>query len=159
MKLTKPIIRKALAQDIDAIVRLNTQLADYHRKIDDYYKPGEQTAGGFRQFLQKIIEDENYSVLVAVVEDKTVAYFLGMIAGAKPFLVPEKTGRISDAFVMENYRHLGIGKLMFEKLIDWFGSNHIKHIELSVDARNTIGIKAWKKFGFQEFMLKMKMKI
>ena len=155
----KLIIRKALPGDFDAIVRLNTQLANYHRQIDDYYKPGAQTAEGFRQFLQEIIEDENYSVLVAVAEDKTVGYFLGMITGAKPFLSPEKTGRISDAFIEENYRNSGIGKMMFDELLQWFKAHQIEHLELSVDVRNEIGVNAWKKFGFEPFMLKMKRKI
>jgi len=155
----KPIIRKALPGDIDAIVCLNTQLADYHRRIDDYYKPGVQTAEGFKQFLQEIIEDENYLILVATAEDKTVAYFLGMITGAKPFLSPEKTGRISDAFVEENYRKSGIGKIMFEQMLQWFKEHQIEHLELSVDVRNEIGVNAWKKYGFEPFMLKMKMKL
>ena len=154
-----PLIKKAISADIDPIVHLNSQLADYHRKIDDYYQPGIQTADGFKQYLQEIIDDENHMILVSIVDNKIVGYFIGMIAQAKPFLVPANTGRISDAFVMENYRHLGLGKMMFGELTLWFKHNQIKHIELSVDVRNAIGIKAWKKFGFQEFMLKMKMEI
>jgi len=152
-----PFIRKARSSDIDAIVRLNMQLADYHRKIDGYYQSGAQTADGFRQFLEKIIDDDNYLILVAQIKDKITGYFIGTISEAKPFLVPQKTGRISDAFVEKDFRKSGIGRMMFDTLLNWFKEHRVKHLELSVDVRNKIGVEAWKKYGFQEFMLKMKM--
>ena len=48
---------------------------------------------------------------------------------------------------------------MFGELIKWFRENDIKYIELSVDSRNKIGVKTWKKFGFKEYIKKMKLKL
>ncbi|RLI68286.1 MAG: hypothetical protein DRP02_12880 [Candidatus Gerdarchaeota archaeon] len=150
-------IRKAKQNDIDAIVKLNEQLADYHRKIDKYYKPGSETRKGFRKYLLEIIRKRNVKIMVAETNNKIIGYFIGTIEKAKPFVVPKKIGRISGAFVEEKYRKSGIGRMMFDELVQWFKKNKIKHIELSVDSRNEIGIKAWQKFGFKEFMKKMRL--
>ena len=95
--------------------------------------------------------------MVVEIDNKVIGYFIGKIEKAKPFITPKKIGKISDAFVEEKYRKSGIGKMMFNELIQWFKKNKIKHIELSVDSRNEIGIKAWQKFGFKEFMKKMRL--
>jgi len=150
-------IREASPNDIDAIVELNEQLADYHRKIDKYYKPGSETRKGFRKHLSEIIRKRNVKILVAETGNKVVGYFIGTIEKAKPYVVPENIGRISDAFVEERYRKSGIGRMMFDELIRWFKKNKIRYIELSVDSRNETGIKAWQKFGFKEFMKRMRL--
>ena len=152
-------IRKAVDKDIDAIVKLNTLLADYHRQIDAYYKEGKDTADGFKRYLRKIMDSENHLILVAVDRDIIAGYFLGEISDAKAFLSPAITGRISDAFITKAYRRHGIGKMFFDEMIQWFKQHTITHVELSVDVRNTIGVKAWQKYGFQAFMLKMKREI
>lgn len=150
-------IRKAKQNDIDAIVKLNEQLADYHRKIDKYYKPSSETRKSFRKYISEIIRKRNIRILIAETDNKIVGYFIGKIEKAKPFTAPKKIGKISEAFVEEEFRKSGIGRMMFDELIRWFNKNKIKHIELSVDSRNKIGIKAWQKFGFKEFMKKMRL--
>jgi len=150
-------IRKAKQNDIDAIVKLNEHLADYHRKVDKYYKPSSETRKSFRKYISEIIRKRNIKILVAETDNKIVGYFIGTIEKAKPFTAPKKIGRISEVFVEEEFRKSGIGRMMFDELIRWFNKNKIKHIELSVDSRNEIGIKAWQKFGFKEFMKKMRL--
>ncbi len=152
-------IRKAIDNDIEAIVFLNSQLADYHRKIDDYYKTGKQVSKAFKNYLQQIINSKNHLILIAQNDNLAIGYFIGEISPAKPFLTPEKTGRISDAFVVEKYRGRGLGEKLFDKMLQWFDKHNVAYIELSVDVRNQVGIRAWQKYGFEAFMLKMKRKL
>ena len=95
--------------------------------------------------------------MVAEIDDKVIGYFIGKIEKAKSFIASKKIGKISDAFMEEKYRKSGIGRMMFDELVQWFKKNKIKHIELSVDSRNEIGVKSWQKFGFKEFMKKMRL--
>ena len=147
-------IRKATLNDINVIVELHKELVDYHRKIDKYYKPGSKTRKGFRKYLLEIIRKRKIKILVAETDNKIVGYFIGTIEKPRPSVVPKRIGKITDAFVEEKYRRFGIGRAMFNELIQWFKKNKIKHIELRVDSRNEIGIKAWQKLGFKEFMKK-----
>jgi len=150
-------IRKATLNDIEAIVKLNEQLANYHRKIDKYYKPGSEKRKSFKKYILKIIKKRNAKILVAEIDNQIVGCFIGTIEKAKPSVVPKKIGRISGAFVKEKYRKCGIGKRMFNELIRWFMKNKIKHIEISVHSKNKIAIKVWQKFGFKEFTKKMRL--
>ena len=153
-------IRKAKRDDIDRIVELNKQLTDYHRRLDKYYKPGSEIKKTFRKYLlEDIIGKRNTRVLVAEINGKIIGYFIGKIKKTKPIIVPKKVGRISDAFVEKEYRKSGIGRAMFRELIKWFKENKIKYVELSVHSKNEIGIKAWQKFGFKEFLKTMRLKI
>jgi ribosomal protein S18 acetylase RimI-like enzyme len=149
--------RKAKKEDIEAIMGLNKQLADYHRKIDGYWKPSSKTRKSFKKHLSNIIQKKTVKILVAENDERLIGYFIGSIEKAQPFVVPKKIGRISDAFVEEKYRELGIGKKMFGELIIWFKRNKIKHVELSVDSRNETAIRTWQNFGFREFMKKMRL--
>jgi ABC-type phosphate transport system substrate-binding protein len=53
-------IRKAKKEDIETIVELNKQLADYHRKIDGYYRPGSETRKSFKNYLSGIIQFKEF---------------------------------------------------------------------------------------------------
>lgn len=150
----EPKIRKATPNDIDAITVLNSQLADYHKAIDPYYKSGSETKSLFKEYITRIMQNKNATVIVAET-DKIIGYALGIIEKAKPFVTPEEIGRISDTFVEEKYRNQGIGKKMVDTLITWFKQEGITRIELSVDSRNEIGVTAWQKLGFKEYMKKM----
>lgn len=150
-------IRKAKKEDIENIVELNKQLDDFHTKFDKYYKDSSEAAKNFKKDLASIIQKRNVKILVIEDNNKMVGYFNAKIEKPKPFFVPEKIGKISDAFIEEKYRKLGLGKKVLDELIEWFKKNKIKHVELSVDVRNEIGIKAWRKFGFKDFMKKMRL--
>ena len=148
-------VRKANKNDIDSIVELNKKLIDYHRRKDKYYKYTSETRKIFRDYLSKIMKKKNVRIIVAEVNGEIIGYFVGSIGKAKPFTSFKKIGRISDAFVEEKFRKSGIGKSMFDELLSWFKKNKVKYVELFVDSKNQAGIKAWRKFGFREFMKRM----
>ncbi|MFX0094355.1 MAG: GNAT family N-acetyltransferase [Candidatus Hodarchaeota archaeon] len=150
-------IRQATKDDIDGIVELKGQLADYHIEIDTYYKPGLEMRKEYKAQLIPLFERENVKIFVAEAENKVISYFIGTIEPSKPFIVPNEIGRIADAFVAEKYRGSGIGKQIFKKIIDWFRQNQINYVELSVDSRNKTGLNAWQKLGFKEYMKKMRL--
>jgi ribosomal protein S18 acetylase RimI-like enzyme len=152
----EPTIRTAQNQDIDVIKELNSELADYHRALDVYYRSGEETRSVFRQYVCDILGKRHYRIVVAEVGGGVVGYCIGRIEPTRPFITPERIGKISDTFVKEGYRNRGIGKLMVHSLFNWFKERGIFQVELSVDSRNENGVKAWENLGFREYMKKMR---
>ena len=150
-------IEEAKRKDINAIVKLDMALADYHRKFDEYYKSGKEMKKGFKKRLLKNFGRRNFKVLVAKNRNKILAYGIGSIEKPKLYAKPKKIGKITNLYVKEKYRRRGIGKQIFDKFLEWFKSRNIKHVELSVDARNQIAISAYKKYGFFEFQKKMRL--
>jgi ribosomal protein S18 acetylase RimI-like enzyme len=154
----EPTIRKASLQDIDALVTLNSTLADYHASLDQYYKPGHKTESYFREKILEVIFNKNIHILVAETNE-IIGYIIGVIEEAKPFVIPDTIGKISHAFVKEEYRHQGVGTNLVTRLLTWFKEHDITYVELSVDSRNESAIAAWHNLGFKEYMKKMRLHI
>ena len=150
-------IRKANKKDIKQILELNLQLFDYHAKIDKYYKTGKESNNEFAKHLRKIISKRSFRIIVAEENKKLCGFLVGHIGKPKGYAKPKKIGMLSTAFVCKECRRSGIGKLMFEDFLGWCRKKKVKNIELSVDSRNEIGNGAWKKFGFKDFMKRMRL--
>ncbi len=152
------LIRNATKQDIQFIVKSVKQIVDYHRVIDKYYK--DRSGYDYieiRDHFEKLMKDRNTKIIIAEENEKVIGYFMGVIEKAPNYVPPKKIGVIYDAFIEKEYRNQGIGKKIFKELLKWFKSKKVKHIQLTVDARNKIGLKAWRKYGFFDFRLKMRL--
>ncbi|MGD2250510.1 MAG: GNAT family N-acetyltransferase [Candidatus Methanofastidiosia archaeon] len=154
----EPTIRKASLKDVDAIVTLNSTLADYHASLDQYYKPGCKTESYFREKILEVIFNKNIHIVVAETNE-IIGYIIGVIEEAKPFVIPDTIGKISHAFIRKEYRHQGVGKTLVMHVLKWFKEHDITYVELSVDSRNESAIAAWHNLGFKEYMKKMRLHI
>jgi ribosomal protein S18 acetylase RimI-like enzyme len=83
----------------------------------------------------------------------------GKITWKKPYENIKKAAEIDDAYIEEKYQNRGIGKLLLEKLEQYFKETGADMVFLLVDSLNFIGNNAWKKYGFEDYQLKMKKKI
>ena len=152
------LIRNPKKQDIQFIVKLVKKMVDYHQAIDKYYKD----YSGYDDIeisdhFEKLMKDRDTKIIIAEENKKVIGYFMGVIEKAPQYVLPKEIGVIFDAFIEEEYRNQGVGKKIFKELLEWFEKKKVKHIELTVDARNKIGLRAWKKFGFFDFRLKMRL--
>lgn len=147
-------IRKANKKDIPSLIKLNGKLADYHCKLDRFFKSGREIKG-VKQYMLKSLKARNKKVIVAEDCRNVIGFMSGSIKKAKDFARPVKMGKINTAFVLENYRRQKIGKEMIKIFFDWFRKRKIKYVELNVCTKNTIGVKTWQKLGFKEFIKNM----
>jgi len=56
-------------------------------------------------------------------------------------------------------RKLGLATLALREATQWFKKHNIAHVDLSVDARNHVGVQAWKKLGFIEWRLILRKRV
>ncbi|MFS1663302.1 GNAT family N-acetyltransferase [Streptococcus sp. zg-JUN1979] len=88
----------------------------------------------------------NSLCLLALLEDEAIG--LITIVGGKSLSL----SHIGDVFiaVKKNYWGLGIAQALLEMAIDWAEhSGVIRRLELSVQARNSVAIHIYKKYGFE----------
>jgi len=152
-------IIEAKRKDINSVVKLNKELAGFHRKIDKYYKPGRETEVGFKKWLLKNFGKRNFKVFIAKHRGKIIGFGIASIGKAKPYCVVPKIGYLKNLYIKKRYRGQGIGKQTFKKFLEWFKKRDIKYIELSVDSRNRIGVSAYRKYGFFEYQKKDETKL
>ncbi len=150
-------IRKAKKEDLNYLVKFSNNLLEYHIKLDNYYKLGKAVKNrGTLKFLSDKLKQRNSVILIAEKNGLPIGFFMGSTVMPLQFM-KRKIGIILDAFVVPKYRRLGIGEKGIVEMTKWFKSKSVKNIEASVHIKNKIGIKAWKKFGFDEFLLRMRM--
>jgi len=152
-------IRKAKLSDVNEISYLNSLLMKYHIKFDRYWNVKKDARKTYSKYVRKMIRSPKATVFVADDGGKIVGFTSGKIEKRPPIFKIEKCGKVDSTFVLKQYRRRGIGKKLIDELIKWFKSKGIEYVELEVDTRNKIALKAWKKFKFKRFLIKKKKKI
>lgn len=152
-------IRKARLKEVGEISKLQGLLMEGHRKFDEYWQARKGARKAFASYAKRMIHSPNAVLFVAEDNGKIVGYSLGKIEKRPPIFKIQKTGQITDAFVLKEYRRKGLAKRMVNRLIEWFKSKGIDIVELDVDNRNDIGMKVWKKMKFERYMIRKKRRI
>ena len=150
------IIRKASHSDLTEIVRMAKAMADYHRATDQYYKPSSSYKT-LEDDLAEDLDDKDSLILIAEKNGKAMGYFRGTVEPAPSYTTPKKIRVVYDLFIDEADRKRGAGDKLFAEALAWFKDRGVKNIELNVDARNNIGVTFWKKHGFFEYKIRMRL--
>lgn len=153
-------IRKASGRDLDALTRLNSLLLDHHHKIDpEYWNPGQKAEKEFRKLMAAELKRKDTITLICFDGNKPVGYFAGTLVKSRSNIRPAVTGYISNAYIAKEYRGQGLARKMLEEMFGWFKKRGARLIRVTADARNSAGLKIWKRLGFEEFRIEMKQKI
>ena len=140
------IIRKAVIEDIDGIIKLLEQVHDIHVDIrPDIFKRGYTKYG--KDELIEIIHDENKPIYVAV-DEKILGYiFCVFKTNNNESLHPIKTLYIDDFCVLDEYRHKHIGTSLYEYIKELAKKMGCYNITLNVWEGNDDALNFYKKLG------------
>jgi ribosomal protein S18 acetylase RimI-like enzyme len=155
-------VRKAKLKDVERICYLNSLLNKCHEQIDPFYqlKPDPQHLHQLsNQHFQRMIRSRNAAVFVAEDQGNIVGYIDGTLRTNIPIFQIQALGRLGTIFVLEEYRRQGIGEALTEALFQWFNSKQVEYVHINSDIRNTVAVNAWKKYGFQEEMIRMRINL
>lgn len=128
-------VRKAANGDIDTILYMIKALADFEGMASSLD----------RDILAKALENEFFAY-IAFCGDKPVGsavcrtYSTLMFGGIK-------TLYIEDLFVEENFRHMGVGTILFEKLKEAAKAENYSKIEWKCLPENKNALEFYKKTG------------
>ncbi len=110
----------------------------------------------YRNYKKHIIEDVSNSltdnkgiVFVAEQNGQLVGYIYGSVK-LQPKKILEKVGYVEDWFMLDGFRHKGIGRKLWAKLMTWFKSKKCDCIELKVYPENEPSKKIYRKLGLIE---------
>lgn len=143
-------IRKATKKDIDFIVRKQRELNHYHRKFDrNYYAPSANAAGEFCAYLKKIINDDNFLILVADTDDIISGYIMGWLELRPPIYRKRRLGYISNFFVDKKVRGSGIGFKLYKRIEKWFRNKGVHFIEIRASTANKNALEKFYRYGLK----------
>ncbi|HEY32687.1 MAG TPA: GNAT family N-acetyltransferase [Dehalococcoidia bacterium] len=95
---------------------------------------------------------EDTLVLVALDKNRAIGFSISQVNKYAQIWVERETyGYIDTMVITADYRRKGIGEQMLDRIFEWFASQDIYMIELTVAARNQVGYSFWGKHGFRDF--------
>ena len=143
------IIRKAQLEDLNIIQNLNNELFKLEKENYDstLVRDWPLSEDGKQYFEDLII---NHYVIVAIKDDKIVGYLAGSI-NEKGSYEEIQYGEINNMLVDNNFRGLGIGKLLIDKFKQYCKDNNINNLKVVASAKNIKAIEFYKNNGFNDF--------
>jgi GNAT superfamily N-acetyltransferase len=153
-------IRRGGERDIPELARLVAALATYEEALDERARYDWNEIRRAPEWLQVVLAREHHAVWVADAGGGRLAGHLWVrLRRSHESAVPAVTGYISQAFMEESHRGVGLMKPMLEQAFDWFRAHEITVVTLSVLHRNWLGATAWHRLGFSDWREERRMEL
>ena len=149
------LVRNAMIKDWEAVIKIMNQVQNMHVEWrPDIYKPNNNIIPA--DTIEKLVNDDTFFVAEA---DGIVVGIMEIVfqRNGNPSLVPRNIIFIDSMAVDENYRGMGIGHLLFEKVRQIKEQKHFDGIELQVNAKNKAAYEMYSKYGFTEQAINMEL--
>lgn len=148
------IIKKATLENIQDITSLNQELFDLESNNFDFSLDITwPTSNDGQEYYKSAIT--NNITLIAIKDKKVVGYLIGSINTENSYNIKSQA-ELENMCINNNYRHFGIGTLLFNEFKRICKENNIKELKVTASYDNKNAISFYKKNGFieQEITLK-----
>lgn len=147
-------IRKAKIDDLRKIQELNLILCKDEERAYNYGTDLNWTFSkdGENYFKEKIIGKTSIT-FVAIKDKEIVGYLSGGLTKSEAYRSVSQISEIETMFVLEEFRSLGVGKMLYEKFKEWSKGEGVGIIRVEATAQNKKGINFYKKMGLNDYTL------
>lgn len=109
--------------------------------------------------LESMLSGDNYEILVAVIDGKTVGCGYARLDKSRDFFKHPLNVYLGFMYVLPEYRGQGISGRLMEALIAWGKGKGAGEARLDVYHQNESAVRAYEKAGFHGLMLHMRKSI
>ena len=145
-------IRKATIKDLESIQKLNQLL---FQKEHDNYDSLLNLNWAFdkegREYFEKAVNNKDKVIFVAEKGNKIIGYLAGAVRVEPVYKNHALEAEVENTLVLEEYRCQGIGSELINVFISWARESGAKRVEVRASSGNVLGIKFYKKKGFEDF--------
>ncbi|MCA1057677.1 GNAT family N-acetyltransferase [Rossellomorea aquimaris] len=137
-------MREATKNDYDAVHYIQRQVHEMHTKErPDHYRMADATLD--QEYFNSLIDGENTKVFL-LEKGQPIAYSIITIKRTeeRSILIPRKVVYMDDFGVDHTYRGNGMGRIFFEKIIEFAKSIEADSLELGVWEFNEGAIKFYE---------------
>jgi len=145
-------VREATLNDLDVLLKLEQQLINVERPMDESLEQDEKIS---YYDLSDLITSDESSLYVATLDDEIIGCGYGLIRQNKSKFTQKKHGYIGFIYVKNEYRGHRISKDIFNAIFDWFRYKNVIEVRLTVYEENPYAIKAYEKIGFKRSLVEM----
>jgi GNAT superfamily N-acetyltransferase len=146
-------IRPANIDDLETLFEFEQGVIEAERPFDPTLKPGHI----YYYDLHEMINADYVQLLVAEVDCKIVGSGYARIEKSKLFYQHANYGYLGFMYVRPEYRGKGINRKIIDALKKWLLSKNINELRLEVYYDNLPAINAYKKIGFSNYIIEMRL--
>lgn len=140
-------IRAATEEDAENMLAIQSEVLAEVDYLITTLEEFQQTIGEQKKWIQAKLANERELILIAQYQEKIVGWLVFQSPNRKRLAHTGSFGMM----ILKEYRGLGIGKRLLEKLLKWAELNpYIEKISLGVFSTNERAIALYKKMGFVE---------
>ena len=147
--------RYATLEDLGTLLQFEQGVITAERPFDETLKEGNINYYD----LKELIITDDAAVVVATTGEEIIASGYAKITSAKSFYKFTHYAYLGFMYVKPAYRGKGINQLVLQKLTAWALSKGITELRLEVYTDNLPAINAYKKAGFKQDLVTMRMAI
>ena len=156
----KLIARIASKKDLKGISELNLKLFRDQIKFDPVMNlEWTRSHNGQRYLKHRITRSDGFVEVVENSKKDLVAYLVGAIVKRPPYRIKANYAELESIIVEPAYRGANLGTKLVSDFISWCRQNKIDYVSLLVASQNDSAIKFYKKTGFKEYDLTMRLKL
>jgi len=141
-------IREAREDDLDQAADLIVRMKKLNGEFDPLLKVVEDAKERAERYLRESIKTSGHLVLVATKGAKVLGV-LRSILDDRLFYQPSKEGRITDFYILPEWRRRNLGDDMLQKATEKLKSMGAEMIVADFPARNEIASRFYTKRGFR----------
>jgi len=150
--VNKLTIRKAIADDLDAIGKLWQEFMDFHKELDPHFTRPTDGHVRYKEFISGHMTSDTSYVLVAEEDSKAVGYCLATLMKHPSLFEMRDYGIVLDLAVTEQYCRKGIAGKLYHEAEVWFADHGIHRIEVQVAVSNEASAAFWWKMDFNPYV-------
>lgn len=155
MSLDGLVVRQASVNDYCSLAAFEQKVIDAERP----YNASLKEKDAYYYDIDKLITDHNSRLVVGELFGDIIAAGYAQIRHSKPALNHRNHGYLGFMYVAEEYRGLGLNKMVLQDLVSWGQQRGVTDFYLDVYAENDSAVRAYEKFGFRGSLLEMKLNL
>ncbi|RKL67222.1 GNAT family N-acetyltransferase [Salipaludibacillus neizhouensis] len=140
-------IRTGQLEDAKSVLEIQKNVVSEEKYLITVTEEFNKTPDQQREWIQKILENERETLIIAEMNGEIVGWIVFFVQNRKRLSHVGSLGMM----ISEDYRGMGIGKLLVKELLDWAKTNRlIEKVSLGVFSTNQRAISMYKRMGFVE---------
>lgn len=155
MNLEGLTVRKARIEDYSSLAALEQKVIGAERPYNSSLKEKD----AYYYDIEKLISDRDSRLIVGEIFGDIIATGYVQVRQSKPALDHDIHGYLGFMYVAEEYRGLGLNKMILQDLVGWGQQQGVIDFYLDVYSENDSAVRAYEKFGFRGSLLEMKLNL
>ncbi|MCL4447713.1 MAG: GNAT family N-acetyltransferase [Thermoplasmatales archaeon] len=144
-------IRDLKREDLKEATNLVMRLKKFNSEHDPLFNVSEELEKNVTEYLASAIKLETRDVLVADFKKKIVGVIMGEIL-TRPFYNPSKELRVTEIYLLPEYRKGGLGKKLLDSLIEKEKGKSCNIITVEFPSENLLAHKFYTGLGMRSIL-------